>query len=203
MVNDTNQAVRTIRRMPLLAAVVLSLGVGIGVNATVFRGFGRSPKPLPGVADVSQFYAIEARAETGSYPGNSWLEYLDLRERLRTLADPLAFRMVPFNVGETRRTERGYGLLVSGNYFRSLGLTPSIGRFVRDDEASRPGGESVLVISHDYWQTRFSGSPSVLGQTIRLNDRLMTIIGVTPPRFQGTIIPLGFDLFVPATIPTL
>ncbi len=206
MVNDIRHAVRTIRRMPLLATVVvLSLGVGIGVNATVFSWVQAIVlKPLPGVADASQFYAIEARAETGSYPGNSWLEYLDLRERLRTLADPLAFRMVPFNVGETGKTERGYGLLVSGNYFRSLGLTPSIGRFVRDDEASRPGGEPVLVISHDYWQTRFSGSPSVLGQTIRLNDRLMTIIGVTPPRFQGTIISLGFDLFVPATMaPTL
>ena len=206
MVNDIRQAVRTIRKMPLLAAVVvLSLGVGIGVNATVFSWVQAIVlKPLPGVADASQFYAIEPRAETGSYPGNSWLDYLDLRGRLRTLADPLAFRMVPFNVGETGRTERGYGLLVSGNYFRSLGLTPAIGRFLRDDEASRPGGEPVLVISYDYWRTRFSGSPTVLGQTIRLNDRLMTIIGVTPPRFQGTIISLGFDLFVPATMaPTL
>jgi putative ABC transport system permease protein len=206
MVNDIRQAVRTIRKMPLLAAVVvLSLGVGIGVNATVFSWVQAIVlKPLPGVADASQFYAIEPRAETGSYPGSSWLDYLDLHERLRTLADPLAFRMVPFNVGETGKTERGYGLLVSGNYFRALGLTPAIGRFLRDDEASRPGGEPVLVISYDYWQTRFSGSPSVLGQTVRLNDRLMTIIGVTPPRFQGTVISLGFDLFVPATMaPTL
>ena len=69
--------------------------------------------------------AIEPRAETGSYPGSSWLEYRDLRERLRAIADPIAFRMVPLNLGESGRTERSYGLLVSDNYFSALGLRPA------------------------------------------------------------------------------
>jgi hypothetical protein len=68
MLNDIRHAVRTIRKMPLLATVVvLSLGAGIGVNATVFSWVQAIVlKPLPGVADASQFYAIEPRAETGS-----------------------------------------------------------------------------------------------------------------------------------------
>lgn len=192
--------------MPLLAAVVIvSLGAGIGVNTTVFSWVQALVlQPLPGVADAGRFHAIEPRADTGSFPGGSWLEYRDLQERLRSLVDPIAFRMVPFNVGELGRTERTYGLLVSGNYFSILGLTPAIGRFILPNETIRPGGDPVVVISHDYWQTRFGGSPSAIGQTLRLNDRPMTIIGVTPPRFQGTVLSLSFDLYVPATMaPTL
>src|SRR6476620_5258642 len=102
MWTDIRHAFRTIRKMPLLASVVVvSLGAGIGVNTTVFSWVQAIVlKPLPGVADAGQFYAIEPRAETGTCPGGSWLEYRDLQERLRTLADALAFRMVPFNVGE-------------------------------------------------------------------------------------------------------
>lgn len=192
--------------MPLLAAVVVvSLGVGIGVNTTVFSWVqAMLLQPLPGVANVNRFHEIEPKAETGSYPGGSWLEFRDLQERLRTITDPLAFRMVAFNVGESGQTERTYGLLVSGNYFSSLGLTPALGRFIRDDEASRPGAEPVVVISHDYWTTRFQQSPSAIGRTLRLNGRVMTIVGVTPERFQGTVLSLSFDLYVPATMaPTL
>ena len=206
MLADIRQALRTLRKMPLLAAVVVvSLGAGIGVNTTVFSWVQAMVlQPLPGVPDSSRFHAIEPRAETGSYPGGSWLEYRDLQERLRLVADPLAFRMVAFNVGEPGQTERTYGLLVSANYFSSLGQTPALGRFLRPDEAIRPGGEPVVVISHDYWQTRFGGSASAIGQTLRLNDHTMTIIGVTPRRFQGTVLSLSFDLFVPATMaPTL
>ena len=202
MWTDIRHAIRSVRKMPLLATVVVvSLAIGIGVNTTVFSWVQAIVlKPLPGVADAGQFFTLEARAETGSFPGASWLEYRDLYERLRTVEDPLAYRMVPLNVGEVGHTERGYALLVSGNYFRSLGLTPALGRFLRADEASRPGSEPVVVISYDYWQTRFKGSPSAIGETLRLNDRVLTIIGVTPAGFQGTVISLGFDLFVPATM---
>ena len=173
MWTDIRHAIRSVRKMPLLATVVVvSLAIGIGVNTTVFSWVQAIVlKPLPGVADAGQFFTLEARAETGSFPGASWLEYRDLHERLRTVEDPLAYRMVPLNVGEVGHTERGYALLVSGNYFRSLGLTPALGRFLRADEASRPGSEPVVVISYDYWQTRFKGSPSAIGETLRLSFR--------------------------------
>ena len=91
---------------------------------------------------------VEPRADTGSYPGASWLEYRDLHDRMRTLPDLFAFRMVPFNVGEPGAPERTHGLLVSGNYFSALGLKPALGRFLRADEAARAGGAPVVVISH-------------------------------------------------------
>jgi predicted permease len=202
MGRDLRHAWRSIVRMPVVAAVVVvSLGVGIGVNTAVFSWIQAVVlRPLPGVSGASRFHLVEPRAETGSNPGVSWLEYRDLKERLRLMPDLLAFRIVPFNVGEIGRVERTFGLMVSGNYFSALGLRPALGRFILPDEVTRAGGEPVAVISHDYWQTRYGGAPAALGRTIRVNDRVVTIVGVTPERFQGTVLGLNFDLWVPATL---
>lgn len=188
--------------MPGLATVVvLSLGVGIGVNAAIFSWIQAIVlQPIPGIAHAGRFYLVEPRGDTGSYPGVSWLEYRDLSERLPSLESLIAFRMAPLNVGEPDEAERAYGLLVSGNYFSGLGLAPAIGRLIRPEEASLPGGEPVAVISYDFWQSRFGGKPSVVGTTLRTNDRPLTIVGVAPRGFQGTIIGLTFDIWVPATM---
>ena len=130
MIGDLVHAWRSIRRTPLVAAVVvLSLGAGIGVNTAIFSWIQAVVlRPLPGVRDSGAFHLIEPRAETGSYPGMSWLEYLDVRARLRAIPDLIAFRMVPFSVGENGRAERAFGLLVSDNYFSALGFHTSVGR---------------------------------------------------------------------------
>ncbi|OFW30911.1 MAG: hypothetical protein A3H97_19330 [Acidobacteria bacterium RIFCSPLOWO2_02_FULL_65_29] len=199
---DVRHACRTIVRTPMLASVVIiSLGVGIGVNTVVFSWIqARVFKPLPGVADVVGLLLVEARAETGSYPGTSWPEYLDLKRRVSSFADLIAFRMVPFNVGEAGRIERTYGLLVSGNYFSALGLRPAAGRLLAAEEATRAGSEPVAVISHDYWQSRYGGAGSAVGRTVRANGLDLTIVGVAPEGFQGTVLSLQFDVFVPATM---
>src|SRR5262245_5061377 len=198
---DLVHSLRSLSRMPILATVVVvSLGIGIGVNTVVFSWIQALVfRPIPGVADASSIYAIDPRGETVR-PGSSWLEYLDLQERVHSIPALSAFRMVPLNVGETSRSERTYGLLVSGNYFSSLGLAPAAGRLIRPDEVSRPGRDPVVVISYDYWRTRFGGDPRTIGSTLRVNDNDLTIVGVTPDGFQGTVIGLQFDLWVPATL---
>ena len=199
-IRDVRYAWRTILRMPILAAVVIvSLGVGIGVNSAVFSWIQAVVlQPIPGVEDPSGFYLVEPRAETGSYPGSSWLEYSDLRERLRSFRELLAFRMVPLNVGEADQTERRFALLVSDNYFSGLGLRPALGRFAEPTEVSerRP----VAVISYSFWKTYFRGDSAVLGQSLRANEQALTVIGVVPDGFQGTVLALDFDIWVPATL---
>ncbi len=202
LVTDLRHAGRSILRMPLLASVVVgSLGVGIGVNTTVFSWIqGLVLAPLPGVKNGAGIRLVEARSESGGHPGISWAEYQDLRGSLTSFRELLASEMVPFNIGATGRIERAYGMLVSANYFSALGLTPALGRFFTPDEAARIGAAPVAVISHDYWRTRFALAPGVLGRTIRINDRPITIVGVAPEGFQGTITMLTFDIWVPATM---
>jgi predicted permease len=199
---DVRHAWRMLARMPVLATVVvLSLGVGIGVNVVIFSWIQAVVfQPIPGVVGAASFNLVEPRTETGMNPGTSWLEYRDLRERLHSFRDLLAFRMTPLYVGESGQVERAYGLLVSGNYFSALGLRPALGRFFRADEVAQSGGEPVVVISHEYWKSHFAAAPSVVGQVVRVNSRELTIIGVAPRGFQGTVLRLKFDLWLPATL---
>jgi putative ABC transport system permease protein len=204
IVQDLRHATRMIRKRPGVAAVVvLSVGIGIGVNTAVFTWIqARILQPLPGVTESNRLLQIEPRGESGSYPGMSWLEYRDLQQRLPAFHDVFAVRMVPLNVGAAGQIERAFAFLVSGNYFSTLGLQPALGRFLRPEEAV-PGGDPVIVISHEFWQTRFGGSPGVLGQTMQVNERAFTIVGIAPRGFRGTIMGLNFDLWVPATLAPL
>jgi predicted permease len=203
---DIRHAWRSIVRMPVLASVVVvSLGVGIGVNTAVFSWVQAMVlQPLPGVATASRILLIEPHAPSGSSPGGSWTEYRDLKARLRAFPDLFAFRMVPLSVGEAGRPERAHALFVSGNYFSALGLRPALGRFLRADEGEVVGASPVVVVSYAYWQSHLGSAPSAVGAPLRINDRLLTIVGVAPEQFQGTVIALAFDLWMPATLaPTM
>jgi predicted permease len=202
LLGDLRNAGRTISRMPGLAAVIVfSLAIGIGVNTTIFSWIQMVLfEPIPAVSGAAKFLLVEPRTETGGYAGASWLEYQDLQKQVPALRDIVASQMVAFNVGEKGRTERTHGQLVSGNYFSALGLKPAAGRFIRPEEAERRGTEPVVVISYDYWQTRFRGAAEAVGQKLRVNERDLIVIGVAPKEFQGTMVPLKFELWTPATM---
>ncbi len=202
---DIRHAARAIRGMPLVAAVVvLSIGVGVGANTVVFSWIQALVlRPIPGIARATDFHFVELVTDSGGHPGMSWLEYRDLRERVDGFGDLLAFRMSPLNVGEPGSTDRVFAQLVSGDYFESLGLDAEAGRLLIPRDAERPGGDPVVVVSHDFWRSRLGGDPAVLGQTLRANGRDLVIVGVAPERFQGTVLGLSFDLWVPATLAPL
>jgi predicted permease len=202
LATDVRYAWRSLLRMPMLASVVIvSLGVGIGVNTAIFSWIQAVIlQPLPGVRGSSSLVFVEPRGERGSFPGSSWLEYRDLIGELSGFEQLVASRMMPFNVGVGTSAERTYGQLVSANFFSGLELAPVRGRFFAPDEVSQPGGASVVVVSHAYWQGHLAGAANVVGRPIVVNDRELTIIGVAPPRFQGSILGLDFDLWLPATL---
>jgi predicted permease len=201
-IRDLRHASRMILRMPALAAVVIgSLGVGIGANTVVFSWIQSVVfNPIAGVPRAGAFHLIEPKTDTGMYVGSSWLEYRDLRERLRAMEGLIAFRMIPLYVGERGQVERASALLVSDNYFSSLGLTPALGRFLRPDEVDKPGTAPVVVISHNYWQSRLGGAATALGQRLRVNGVDVAIVGVAPRGFRGTMMQLTFDFWLPATM---
>ena len=199
---DLRHAWRAIGRMPLTAAViVLSLAIGIGANATIFSWIQLAVlNPMPGVKNAGSFQLVEPTSDAGGSPGSSWLEYRDLAERVPSFADLIAFSMVPLNVGVAPSNERAFGLQVSGNYFRALGLSAARGRLINPSDATQPGSAPVVVVSWGYWQNRLGGAADAIGKTIQVNGHDLTVIGVTPEGFQGTVLGLDFALWVPATM---
>jgi predicted permease len=199
---DLRHAWRSLRATPILSAIVTaSLAVGIGANTVVFSWLQVVRwKPLPAVVGASSFSTIEPRTDEGVYLGSSWMDYRDLRPRLTSFAWLEAFRMTPLTVGDAPNVTRAAGLFVSGGYFRSLGLTPAIGRLLEDDDIRAPRERPVLVISYDYWHTHFAGSASAIGSALRVNSVIFTVVGVAPRRFQGTTLGLAFDIWMPATM---
>jgi predicted permease len=202
MWRDLRHGWRMLAAAPLLNAVVIaSLAVGIGVNTAVFSWLQIfALAPLPGVPRAAEFHLIEPRTAAGANPGASWLEFQDLRSRLAGTADLMAFRMAPLNVGEAERTERAFALLVSEGYFRALDLRPELGRLLTPADVASPGSAPVAVVSHRFWQSRLAGDPAALGRSVRANGVDLTVVGVLPDGFQGTVLGLQFDLWVPATM---
>ena len=196
---------RILRRSPWFTAVaVLTLGLGIAVNTTVFSWIDTVLlHPFPGVGDAKDLALIETVMPTGECLGaTSWLDYRDYRDSLKLVSGIALGRFTPLSIGMGGRTARGWAELVSANYFDVLRVKPVLGRAFLPEEAEHEGAVPVAVISYGMWQGRFRGDPKVLGKTIRLNRHEVTIIGVAPPTFRGTLGGVVFDLWMPVTMAT-
>jgi predicted permease len=113
--------------------------------------------------------------------------------------DLVAFRMAAVNVGAADWSERTYGLLVSGNYFSALHLSAAGGRLLDATDTAAPGATPVVVISRRFWRARLASVRDPVGTVVRVNDRPLTIVGIVPDPFPGTVMGLTFDLWMPAT----
>jgi predicted permease len=183
------------------ALAVLTLALGIAVNATVFSWiYAVLLHPLPGAHDVQCLALIESTSPDGA---NSYLDYRDYRDNLTQVAAVAIARFTPLNLSDGGRPERAWAQLVSANYFDVLEVKPALGRtFLPEEGRESEGGYPVAVISYRMWQTRFHADPKALGSAIRLNRHELTIIGVAPPEFHGSLVGLALDLWMPVTMAT-
>jgi len=196
---------RVLRRSPWFTAIVVfTLGLGIAVNTTVFSWINSVLlHPFPGVGNPQELALIETVTPTGEYLVNtSILDYLDYRENLKLVSGVALGRFTPLSIGDRGGTARAWAELVSPNYFDLLQVQPILGRGFAPDEVVHEGGAPVAVISYGMWHARFGGKPDVLGKTIRLNRHEMTIIGVAPRGFHGSLAGVVFDVWAPATMAT-
>src|SRR4029077_3966847 len=95
------------------------------------------------------------------------------------------------------KPERVWGMVASANYFDVLGVRPILGRGFLPAEDEKPGGAPVAMISYRLWQTHFGANPDISGQTIEINQHPYTIVGVTPPVFQGSQTGVRMEIWVP------
>ena len=188
---DLRLAVRGLRRSPLFATVaILSLALGIGANTAIFTLLDQILlRQLPVKSPDELVMLYQQGAHNGSNMGarmHSYPIYQDYQQKAEPLSEVLCRRLVPASVSIDNQTERVQAEMVSGNYFSMLGVKPALGRVFNSQEDDQVyQGHPVVVLGYDYWTTRFSRDPGVLGRKIIVNDYPMTIVGVSAAGFRG------------------
>ncbi len=153
--------------------------------------------PIPGATRADQLASFESLAPDGGPTLTSYLDYRDYRDHLKLLSGLAVAYPNPVRIGVGVHSERIWGQFVSGNFFSVLGVRPASGRFFSPDEyGDKPGAYPVAVISYGLWKRDFHGE-DVIGRTIRVNRMPLTIVGVAPPEFHGSISGLSFEMWTP------
>ena len=191
------------RRSPGFTLIaVLTLAAGIAANSTVFSWIdGVLLHPVPGVTDPARLVAFETVAPNGDSLLTSYPDYRDYRDRLKLMSGLAGAMILPFSIGQDVHAEHVWGELVTGNYFAVLGVRPILGRtFTPDEYGDAQGAHPVVVIGERLWRRRFNADPAAVGQLLRVNRQQLTIVGVVPAKFLGSVPGLAFDMWVPITM---
>src|SRR6266542_1972747 len=204
---DLRYGARMLFKQPGVTAIAaLSLALGIGANTALFSIVDAMLLKLLPVREPQQLALFQAQVgkdfKFGGYSGNSrtdpatgmelatsfpYQSYQRMREQLTpesALSDIFAFGNVGLNLLADGQAEQVSGQVVTGNYHRGLGVQPLLGRLLTDED-DKASANPVAVLSYRYWQKRFGDEAKVVGKQINLNNRAFTVIGVTPPGFEG------------------
>ena len=193
---DTVHAIRAFRKQPSLAlTAVASLSLGIGAATAIFTVVNVALLEPLAVRQPGRL--VELMTDRGGGPGNAFsYEALGYLQRHATAVDAIASHQFTFFVGGRDFEEAATGQFVTGNYFQVLGVSAFLGRVLEPaDQAA--GAPPALVLSHRYWRSRFGADRAVIGRSLSLNDRLVTIAGVAPAEFQGLARGREVDFWVP------
>jgi predicted permease len=196
---DLRYALRTLRHSPGFATVItLTLAIAIGAN-TAIVGLLHTVllRELP-VTDPQGLVFIRTAGDQGLGGAPPYPYFERIREQGSWFSGVTAFALDELRVEVEGSVEQVFGQVVSGNYFDVLGLTPAAGRLL--SEADERLDAPVAVIGYGYWQRRFGGAPGAIGRTVSFRNRAFTIVGVTPPRFQGLEPGRQVDVSLPITV---
>jgi macrolide transport system ATP-binding/permease protein len=195
---------RKLMRSPGFTLIVAgSLALGIGANAAIFS-FADAVllRPLP-IAQPSAVLTVrswdETRTSSMGDGGVSFRDYIDFRDRSRSFDQLLAYDMITASLASQPGSAPHftYAMLVTGNFFKLLGVEPRLGRDFRPDEDQAPGRNPVAMLSYGAWVNEWHKDPKILGRTLRLNGLSLTIVGVAPESFWGMDLYIRPSVFVP------
>jgi putative ABC transport system permease protein len=214
VIRSLRHAARRLRRAPLFTVTsVLTLTIGIGACALMMSLVSTillKPLPYDHPDRVDMIWAYYPQAGLGfpEQPTHGRV-FTVMRDNIRAFESLAAFRGASFNLGDATSPERIDGVQATGEFFRTIGVSPEIGRFFeRANEA--PGDDHVVVLSDALWRRRFGADPTVIGRTLTLNAELYTVIGVSARGFafpKGSEMPSDFqfaavpDVWVPLRPP--
>jgi macrolide transport system ATP-binding/permease protein len=192
---DLKFGLRLLLRKPLLTmGISLSLALGIGANSAVFSLVDAILfRPL-NVGNSERLVSLYTSDYSGpQFSASSYPDFVDFSAKTNVFESLTAFTEVSATLRFEQQSDRASGLMVHENYFDLLGVKAAFGRTFNLEEQPAP----VVVISHDLWQRRFGGDPSLAGKTVFLNNNNFTVIGITPASFTGTDLGRSPEIFVP------
>jgi len=199
MRRDMRYAVRGLIKSPGFALVgIISMGLGMGLTTMVYNSkWQLISRELPAAPNAKRLVMPEKPV--------SYYYIEQYRDHRRLFTGVAAFKTgIPFNVtfqsDVNAKPQRVFGQLVSADYFSVLGVQPQRGR-VLSPALDKPGDSPVVVVSDRFWRYRLNSSPDAVGETLRLNGQLATIVGITPKNFNGAVSVYPAELFVPITAP--
>ncbi len=201
---DLHYALRTLRRSPTFATtVILTLALGIGANTAIFSLFEAIVlRPLP-IHAADDLYFV-AHGSTRTAPSSNYPYFERIRTRTDLFSGAAAYlKSGSVKVSTSESTETARAQFVSGNYHAVVGVPMALGRGLSSGN-DRPGATSLeAVISEGYWARKFGRDPQVLGRTLVIDGRPISIVGVTATGFDGMDPGTRVDVTLPFAVRTL
>jgi predicted permease len=195
MFSDLKLAMRKLAKTPgFVLTAIVTLALGIGANAVVFSVLNALVLRPVNVPHAENLYMVQRF----KYPSQSYLDYLDLRDRNRTFESLVTFELIgPVGVDTGGNPTSAWPYLTSGNYFDALGIQPYLGRFFHASDEKGMNSAPYVVLSYAYWNSYFHGDAGIVGRMVEINKHPFTVVGVAPPSFRGTELFFTPALWVP------
>ena len=195
MFADVKYAMRQLKKSPgFTVTAVLTLALGIGVNAVVFSVMNAIVLHPLNVPHAQNLFMVQRF----QYPSQSYPDYRDLRDRNHTFDGMVMYSIEgPTGLATGGDPQTVWPYEASGNYFDVLGIQPYLGRFFHASDEHGVNSAPYLVLSYATWHTLFHDDRGVIGRTVQLNKKPFTVIGVAPPAFRGTELFFAPALWVP------
>ena len=197
LVQDIRYAVRRLAASPFFALMaILIVGVGIAANTAVFSAVNAVLlRPLP-FANADRVVYVYQDSDAGGPGSSSFPAYRAIADRRDVFASAAAVINTSVNAATESGVRQSFVEFASASYFPVLGLSVSRGRWLSPDE-DVAGAPTVAVVSDHVWRTRFGADPNILGRTIRLGGSAVTIVGIGPRDYNGTVNGTAVDFWLP------
>ena len=199
-VQDVRFGLRMLRKnLSFTSVAVITLALGIGVNAAIFGVVDSFLlRPLP-VVDPLQITILDRPQKQGfALPLFSIPDYRDLRDESTNVFSGMFSYLSKFDGLSVRgKAERIRTSYVSGNFFSTLGIKPALGRFILPSEGNTPDADPVMVLSYNYWREHFAADPEIVGTRVSVDGHSVTIVGVAPNGFYGVNILVAPQAYLP------
>lgn len=199
---DLRVTVRTLSARPgFTSTVVAVLALGIGANIALFSlAKALLMDPPPGVHDPETLLLVGRVQDGEGFDTFGWREVEDYREGMPSLAQLAAFSVLDATVSTDAGAERRRSILVTGNYFETLGVRPAAGRLLVPADSEKVGEKAVAVLRHGVAESLFGTAAEAVGRTVRINGISLEVVGVTPPGFRGHDNLQRQDAWLPITM---